>query len=221
MSHKTVQMVDDEWMTFPGGELEGRRVKALCPGCREQLKRVAVGKGGDAIRPRAALCFQCYRAELDSACGPREHSESAPAARVGVGPHANEITSGTARASDSPEPKALGVGPQRREESGAPRAVENVRWQWLLPFEPVNKPRLERLKAERVAARATIHVDAGRYADKRRQAQIAARHALDAIAAGLDLGQLAPTERDRLMDGAIHAAELQLPESWLAFVVAR
>jgi len=112
-------------------------------------------------------------------------------------------------------------GAARASGGGAPRAVENVRWQWLLPFEPVNKPRLERLKAERAVARATIHVDAGRYADKRRQAQIAARHALDAIAAGLDLGQLAPTERDRLMNGAIHAAELQLPESWLSFVVAR
>ena len=189
MSHKTVQIVDDEWMTFPGGELEGKRVQALCPACREQLERVAAGQGGAAIRPRA-LCFQCYRAGFDSACGPREHSES---------------SSGAARASGG----------------GAPRAVENVRWQWLLPFEPVNKPRLERLKAERAVARATIHVDAGRYADKRRQAQIAARHALDAIAAGLDLGQLAPTERDRLMNGAIHAAELQLPESWLSFVVAR
>src|SRR5206468_8766760 len=76
----------------------------------------------------------------ESACGPREQpgsptrqprwggaSESAPAARVGVGPHANEMTSGAARASDSLEPKALGLGPQRFEESGAPRAVENVR----------------------------------------------------------------------------------------------
>ncbi len=60
-----------------------------------------------------------------SARGPREDSESAPAARVGVGPHANEITSAAARASDSPEPKALGVGPQRREEGGAPRAVND------------------------------------------------------------------------------------------------
>ena len=176
MSHKTVQIVDDEWMTFPGGELEGKRVQALCPACREQLERVAAGQGGAAIRPRA-LCFQCYRAGLD-----RDRALKA----------AGEL--------DTASP---------------------ARFQFGLPFEPVNKPRLERLKAERAVARATIHVDAGRYADKRRQAQIAARHALDAIAAGLDLGQLAPTERDRLMNGAIHAAELQLPESWLSFVVAR
>ena len=62
---------------------------------------------------------------MDSACGSREHSESAPAARVGVGPHANEITSGAARASGSLEPKALGVGPQRREEGRTPRALNN------------------------------------------------------------------------------------------------
>ena len=62
---------------------------------------------------------------------------------------------------------------------------------------------------------------AGRYADKRRRAQIAARHALDAIAAGLNARPLAATERDRVMNGALHAAELQLPESWLPFVVSR
>jgi len=176
MSHKTVQIVDDEWIMFPGGELEGKRATALCPACREHLGRVAAGQSANTTRPRA-LCFQCYRAGLD-----RERALKA----------AGEL--------DTASP---------------------ARFQFGLPFEPVNKPRLERLKAERGVARATIHVDAGRYADKRRQAQIAARHALDAIAAGLDLGQLAPTERDRVMSGAIHAAELQLPESWLPFVVAR
>ena len=176
MRDKNAQIVDDEWITFPGGELEGKRAKALCPACREELKRVAAGTGGHAIRPRA-LCFQCYRTGLD-----RERALKA----------AGEL--------DTASP---------------------ARFQSGLPFEPVNKPRLERLKVERTTARATMVAGAGRYADKRRQAQIAARHALDAIAAGLDLGQLAPTERDRLMNGAIHAAELQLPESWLPFVVAR
>ena len=144
-----------------------------------------------------------------------------PAARVGVGPHANEITSGAARASHSPEPKALGVGPRRREQSGAPRALEDARWQWLLPFEPVDKARLERLKADRATARATMMLGAGRYTDKRRQAQIAARRALHAIAAGLNTRQLDPAERDRVMADAIHSGELQLPESWLPFVIAR
>jgi hypothetical protein len=58
-----------------------------------------------------------------------------------------------------------------------------------------------------------MHAGAGRYADKRRQAQIAARHALQQIAAGIQ-------SRGAVMS-AIHAAELQLPEAWIPFVVSR
>jgi hypothetical protein len=76
------------------------------------------------------------------------------------------------------------------------------------------------LKADRAASRVTIHAEA-RFADRRRQAQIAARHALQAIAAGLRNRQMARVEMDRAFADAIHAAELQLPESWLPFVVAR
>ena len=112
-------------------------------------------------------------------------------------------------------------GAARASGGGAPRALEDVRWQWLLPFEPVDKVRLERLKADRATARATMKIGVRAYADKRCHAQIAARHALDAIAAGLNAHQFAPAERDRVMSGAIHAAELQLPESWLPFVVVR
>ncbi len=54
---------------------------------------------------------------------------------------------------------------------------------------------------------------AGRYVDKRRQAQIAARHALQQIAAGVQA-------RSATL-AAIHAAELQLPEAWIPFVVSR
>jgi hypothetical protein len=54
---------------------------------------------------------------------------------------------------------------------------------------------------------------AGRYVDKRRQAQIAARHALQRIAAGV--------QARGVTLAAIHAAELQLPEAWLPFVVSR
>jgi hypothetical protein len=48
----------DDWVTFPGGELEGKRPKAVCPACREAMNRGFV--------PTArTLCFQCYRAELE------------------------------------------------------------------------------------------------------------------------------------------------------------
>jgi len=175
MAHKPAQPIDDEWVEFPGGELEGKRPKALCPGCREQLKRAAAE--GSAISRQGTLCFQCYRAELE-----REKALKA----------AGELdTSSVERFQDS------------------------------LPFEPVNRPRLDGLKAERAVSRAAQHAGIGQYTDRRRQAQIAARHALQSIAAGLVVRRLPPEQHERVMAIAIHAAELQLPESWLPFVIAR
>ena len=81
------------------------------------------------------------------------------------------------------------------------------------------------LKVERSPARASmLATSSGRFANRRRQAQIAARHALQRIAAGLaGTGAWKPTpaDREREIAAAIHAAELQLPESWLPFVVSR
>jgi hypothetical protein len=95
------------------------------------------------------------------------------------------------------------------------------RYQSLLPFEPVNRPRLEMLKVERSAARAALSSPTtGRFANRRRQAQIAARHALQRIVAGAPHRAAAP-DRAREIAAAIHAAELQLPESWLPFVVCQ
>lgn len=159
------ELVENEWVTLPGGELEGRRPKALCGPCR-------VRKAAGA--PPRAICFECYRAD------------------------------------------------RRREEAfkaaGEFEASSDARFQDGLPFEPVNLPRLHRLKAERVEARRQARAGLGRYADKRRHAQIAARHALQRIAAGLATRQPQPVA-DEL--DAIHAAELQLPDTWLPFVIAR
>jgi hypothetical protein len=69
------------------------------------------------------------------------------------------------------------------------------------------------LKVERVTVRAASNVGVGRFADRRRQAQIAARRVLQQL--GHQLRQ------DRLDAAAVHAAELQLPEAWLPFVVSR
>jgi len=175
MAHKTAQPHDDDWVTFPGGELEGKRPKVLCPACREQLKRVAAGADAQGhARPRErTLCFQCYRTELD-------------------------------------RDKAL-------KAAGALDTASDERFQSALPFEPVNRPRLEMLKEMRKTDRAAV----GSYTDRRRQAQIAARHALQAIAAGLKTRPLGPTDGERVLAAAFHAAELQLPESWLPFVVSR
>jgi hypothetical protein len=178
MAVRKNQVLTDEWVTFPGGELEGKRPKVLCAACREALKRdaSALGTSGSARR-LGALCFDCYRADL-------------------------------ARA------RAL-------KAAGDLDTASDTRFQTQLPFEPVNHARLELLKASRAEARATASQGIGQYADKRRHAQIQARHALQTIAAGLKARQLAPAVEALVMATAIHAAELQLPDAWLPYVVSR
>ena len=170
-------VVDGDWVAFPGGELEGKRPKALCPACRAALKGETASKQrrpGGRARP---LCFQCYRAELE-----RERGLQA---------------------------------------AGQLHTASDARFQAQLPFEPVNHVRLDMLKAERTTSRAASVHGIGEYVNKRRQAQIAARHALQSIAAGLKARTLPAALEADVLAAAAHAAELQLPESWLPFVVAR
>ena len=172
------QVVEKEWIEFPGGELEGTRPRALCQPCRDKLR----AGGGRAAR-KAPLCFQCYRAELD-----RERMLKA---------------------------------------AGDLNTASEERFQGALPFEPVNRLRLERLRADRMAARASLDSGTGRFVDKRRRAQIAARHALQRIADGLKArdvsGGLLTSEAEgrRVLAETTHAAELQLPDAWLPFVLSR
>jgi len=154
------QVADKEWVTFPGGELEGERPKALCPACRAALKG---GRRPSTPRP---LCFQCYRADLD-------------------------------------RQRAL-------RAAGDLDTASDARFQTQLPFEAVDVARLATLKAARADARTQ---NANVYEDRRRRAQIDARHALQTIAANLRARGLSPD--------ALHAAELQLPEAWLPFVASR
>lgn len=96
--------------------------------------------------------------------------------------------------------------------------ASEARFQTTLPFEPVNRARLNQLRATRQAARVEARQGAGRYVDKRRQAQIAARHALQRLAEGLKARGVAVPARHPQMSEAVHAAELQLPDAWLRFV---
>jgi hypothetical protein len=200
MREEASRTSEDGWVGFPGGELEGRRPKALCQACRDALQRSATSSGGhghgaaarggqgigaggaQAIAAGRArtICFQCYRAELD-----RE--------------------------------RAL-------RDAGRIDTASEARFQAQLPFEPIDKPRLQMLKVERARARHAEVLGHGRFIDRRREAQIAARHALQTIAAGLKARTLAGAsaeDRARAMAIAIHAAELQLPESWIPFVVSK
>lgn len=184
------QPVEGEWINFPGGELQGKRPKAMCPACRVRLKHLACDPRAPSREARP-LCFQCYRADIE-------------------------------------RQRALHAAGQLDTSS-------EERFQDGLPFEPVNRARLDRLKAERAEARQALHAGVGRFVDKQRQAQMAARHALQRIVAGLDargatgsprpecVGHhaMSAAERERLGAAAIHAAELQLPDAWLPFVVSR
>jgi hypothetical protein len=172
MAQQRPQAAGDEWVSFPGGELEGRRPRALCRDCREALRAAAL----DAkVAPRRTLCFQCYRADLE-----RDRS---------------------------------------LRQAGALDTGSAERFQFQLPFETIDRARLASLKTARAEQRAATLP----YVDKRRHAQIAARHALAQIAAGLRARGLGPgtPAGDRALFQAVHAAELQLPESWLPFVVSR
>src|SRR5262245_34925009 len=175
MADEITQATGNEWVSFPGGELEGRRPRVRCAACRARR------------RADATLCFQCYRATLD--CD-----------------------------------RAL-------RAAGRVSTASEARFQEQLPFEPIDETRLALLKADREAertadrsthragTRATLLHGTDRFADRRRRAQIAARHALQSIVAARPAH--ASAAYDRTIAAALHAAELQLPDSWMPFVVAR
>jgi len=171
MGLKKAEMAADEWVAFPGGELAGRRPKALCTQCRNALSSAAL-RGNEAPAQKT-LCFRCYREGLH-----RDHA--------------------------------------LRSAADLDTASEK-RFQYQLPLEPVNRPRLEMLKTERQRERAATP----RHVTDRRTAQIEARHALQQIAAGLRARGLAGVDRETAILQAVHAAELQLPDTWIPFVVAR
>jgi len=170
----TSQVVEPEWVSFPGGELQAPRPTVLCPVCRERLQAKTANPSNQANQP---LCFACYRASIE-----RERALKA---------------------------------------AGELNTASEARFQSSLPFEPVNRSRLARLQTERTASRVSARSGVGQYVDKRRQAQIAARHVLERIVIGLRERNASAGERDRVLSTATHAAELQLPEAWLPFVVSR
>jgi hypothetical protein len=191
MKAEVQQLVDSEWVAFPGGELEGRRPRALCAACRERLKRTAwsrrkatdLSSRSTNTSHSRTLCFECYRTELN-----RERATKA---------------------------------------AGELNTASEARFQSALPFEPVNRLRLNLLRAKRADARTRLGTGIGQYEDRRRGAQIAARHALQDVASEHEPSGLATTGRTNArslnltLQSLAHVAELQLPDSWLPFIMAR
>lgn len=71
-------------------------------------------------------------------------------------------------------------------------AASEAQFQVSLPFEPVNRARLNQLRAARSEARAAERSGPGRFTHRRRHAQIEARHALQRLAEGLKARGLVP-----------------------------
>jgi hypothetical protein len=171
------QVIDKEWLSLPGDELQAPRPSVLCPACRARLQANLSNASNLSNPENRPACFACYRATIE-----RERALKA----------AGELNTAS---------------------------VE--RFQWALPLEPVNQSRLARLQSDRETSRLASRKGIGHYVDKRRHAQIAARHALERIVIGLHDRNLTTEERDRVLSNATHAAELQLPAAWLPFVVSR
>lgn len=83
-------------------------------------------------------------------------------------------------------------------------------------FEPVNRARLARLRAERLEARRLRDAVDARFGDRRRSAQLSARRALQLIAEGLRTRCSPPPMRREPADQRTPP----LPESWLPFVAS-
>jgi len=174
------QIVDKDWVSFPGGELLAPRPTVLCQACRSKLQARASRRPNPSNLSNPSnqpVCFACYRASIE-----RERALKA----------AGELNTAS---------------------------VE--RFQSSLPFEPINRSRLARLRTERTDARVAQRTGTGQFVDRRRQAQITARHVLERIVIGLRERNVSAQECDRVLSNATHAAELQLPEAWLPFVVSR
>src|SRR5262245_62729430 len=58
----TSQVVEREWVSFPGGELQAPRPTVHCPACRAKLQARASKPANLSNEP---LCFACYRATIE------------------------------------------------------------------------------------------------------------------------------------------------------------
>lgn len=194
----TAQVIDTEWVGFAGGELEGKRPRVLCAPCRARLQREANGP-----RTVSQWVSQCVSQGVDQ--------ESV-------------VKNGPATGSRSSSPLCFQCYRAELERERAFRAAGELdtasaeRFQGALPLEPVNHARLTRLKVERRAARARQAV-ASPYVDRRRQAQINARHVLQRLAEGLRARTIAQIRPGGVGDA--RQVGVQLPEAWLPFAASR
>lgn len=69
------QLVEKEWIAFPGGELEGPRPKVYCAECRVTRRHAA-------SLAKRTLCFKCYRLGLERERGIKAAAELNTASEI-------------------------------------------------------------------------------------------------------------------------------------------
>src|SRR5262249_1807162 len=152
-------------------------------------------------KPPKALCAAC-RDKLKRAAASRLRHGTADHPGRSPADHMRRTLCFQCYRADLERTRAIGA-------AAALHTTSDERFQFQLPFEAGNVPRLQMLKAERASARQ----ETPPHVDRRRHAQLEARHALQQIAAGLSARGLAAADRERAIFQAVHAAELQLPEA--------
>jgi hypothetical protein len=195
MSTETVVMDLDRtaWLPFSGGELEGRVPETLCPVCRARRAGASSTSAAGSRRGRNADAGRAGRAGDGASHGAAEGER-------------RTLCFGCYRAQLDRE-RAL------RAAASLDTASEE-RFDGLRPFAPVDRARLAGLRAERAAAAAREHP----FANRRRRAQIAARHALERIGEGLR--RRAPHLASAPARGSRAHGAPELPASWLPFVAS-
>jgi hypothetical protein len=101
------------------------------------------------------------------------------------------------------------------------------RFQWQLPLDPVDRPRVAMLRAARVTSRASMAPRQRDLVERRRRAQIAARDTLGRLAAGLKArGIVAGGGAGKVVTTTLkaeaprRAVPAEFPEAWLPFLAA-
>jgi hypothetical protein len=212
-----------DWVTFPGGELEGERPNAMCTRCRERAfsaNRVDSTSVFPSSLPAlpdrpAPLCFQCYRLELE-----RQRRARAASELQAMSEERLQFLL-PLEAVDQPRLTML------RAELAQGREVREVREITKSPGQAaanvnrantaVNAPNAVTVNA------ANVNNDSPRrdLVVKRRRAQIAARHALSTIAGGLAIRRATGTERLAIHPFGETGDSVQFPASWIPFLVSR
>lgn len=193
-----------EWAMFQGGELEGERPSMRCTTCRRRHREAAPQSG--------PLCFQCYRLEFERR---RQVMEAAELQAMSA-----ERLQYLLPFEAVDEPRLImlrarlvakqNVGGPVLQKAGGPVLGGPV----VKGLEDLNAPKKNERKENVREVGPDLIV-------RRRRAQIAARHALSALAHGVAVSRATGTDGRGSPPLAESNDSVQFPASWIPFLVAR